>query len=193
LPASAQDRTVIKTNRYVVPGKSMREIRSAIAAARPRMKLGEHDALTDWKIEWRMGNAVQGGVCRLSSFSTTTTITITLPLWIAPTNASPELIRAWSSYIAALELHEDGHVRLVRSAALEMKQSVQSVAVANNCAGLKQKVDATAGSVLTNLRRKHNEYDERTQHGQTQRAVTLGERHGQLPPERRPKAETSIR
>lgn len=191
--ADAQDRSVTKTNRYIVHGQSMREIRSAITAARPRMKLGEHDALTDWKIEWRMGNAVQGGVCRLSSFSTTTTITITLPLWIASTNASPELIRAWSDYIAALELHEEGHVRLVRSAALEMRQRVQSVAVANDCAALKQKVEVTAESVLTDLRRKHKEYDERTHHGQTQRAVTPGGRYRRTPPVRRPEEDTSFR
>ena len=100
--AAAQDRLRWTTNYYTVTGTTLPEIRQSVRQSRPWKEKKELDGMTEWRVTWQFGLMPTAGGCRCSSFGTQTAITITLPRWIAPTNAPDAIRQTWQKYAAAL-------------------------------------------------------------------------------------------
>ena len=138
--AVAQNTVVRKTNYYAMTGSSIRDIHESLRQTRPWKDKSERDGSTEWYVRWHAEYTSAGGTCRCSSFTTTTTITITLPKWIAPTNTAAEVRAAWAKYVAALEVHEEGHADLAIAAAAEMHKRVGAISNDLDCNTLRTTV-----------------------------------------------------
>lgn len=168
--ASAQDSLQLRTNYYTVMGATVPEIRRSLDQGRPQSATGPHDGVTTWNITWQSSIRQRGGVSRLSAFTTRTTITITLPRWQAPTNAAPDVAKAWQDYWAALQTHEQGHVQLVRATVTELHQRVRAVPPGSDGEALRQQIEELAQGILATGTARHENYDRLTEHGKTQGA-----------------------
>ena len=176
--AVAQSTVVRKTNYYAMTGSSIRHIQESLRQTRPWKDTPERDASTEWYVQWYAGYSSGGGTCQCVSFTTTTAISITLPRWIAPTNAPAEVRAAWAKYIASLEVHEAGHAELAIAAAAEMHKRIEKIGSESDCNTLKTRVQTECQSVLDSFRAQEKDYDRRTRHGATQGATLRGRSPG---------------
>jgi predicted secreted Zn-dependent protease len=174
--AMAQPAVLWTTNYYSVAGATLREIQASLRSNRPWKSTAENDGYTRWHVEWNFAVNPAGNKCRLTSFSTRTTVAITLPRWVAPTNATAEVRGAWQRYITALGQHEAGHGQMALAAAAEMQKRVKESSEDADCTALKQKINSLGQSIIEQYRARDQQYDERTRHGETQGAV-LRQRH----------------
>src|SRR5438093_2422362 len=124
--AQAQNSVWRTTNYYTVAGATIREIHQSLAQARPWKNKSSVDGQTEWHVEWRFNVAPAGSICRCTFFTTTTTITLTLPRWTAPANAPVEVKTNWQRYITALGQHEAGHAQLALDAAAGLEKQNKS-------------------------------------------------------------------
>ena len=153
------------TNYYTVTGSDLREIHQSFRRARPWRDTGGHDGFTVWNVSWRFNSSYNGSVCRLTTFSTTTTINITLPRWIAPTNA-PDVVRTeWDRYIRALGKHEYGHAQYAFAAAAEAQRRIKEVSEDASCDRLKQRATSLCNGIIEKYKQLDQSYDQRTDHG----------------------------
>ena len=159
------------TNYYNVSGTTVAEIHQSLRQNRPWRDNSGHHALTSWRVTWNfyVGNSDRG--CRMTSFSTRSTINITLPRWIAPTNAPQEVLQAWQRYITALGQHEAGHAQFALAAAAEMHKRVKEIPEGGDCNGLRANINGLGQGILADYKNREKEYDRRTNHGITQGAT----------------------
>lgn len=183
LVACAQPAVTWTTNYYEVTGTTLREIHQSLRQNRPWKNTWQTDGYTRWHVQWNFATSASGGKCRLTSFNTRTTITITLPRWVTATNASDPVRAEWQRYITALGQHEAGHGQFALAAANEIQKRARETGENADCSALKQQINSLAQGIVTQYRAKEKEYDERTQHGATQGAV-LQRRDGSTSPRR---------
>ena len=173
--AVAQSTVVRKTNYYAMTGSSLRHIQDSLRQTRPWKDNSGRDAVTEWYVQWHANyTTANGSACQCVSFTTTTTITFTLPRWVPPTNTPPEVRAAWAKYISALELHEAGHADLAISAAAEMHKRINEIGSDLDCITLRARVQSECKAVLDSHRAQERDYDRRTRHGATQGATFRG-------------------
>ncbi len=172
--ASAQNSVHWTTNYYSVSGATLGEIQQSLSRNRPWKDRSALDGLTEWRIQWRFQVTSSPGECRLSSFTTATTITMTLPRWLRPTNAALEVATNWGRYIVALGQHEAGHAQIGLAAAAEQQRRVPALAPDGNCEALKQRINELAQRIVDDHGRRDREYDEQTEHGVKQGATLRG-------------------
>ena len=172
--AVAQSTVLRKTNYYAMTGASLRHIQESLQQTRPWKDKSGRDATTEWYVRWYAEYRSGGGTCHCSSFTTTTTITIWLPRWIAPTNAPAEVRATWAKYIAALEVHENGHADLALAAAAEMHKRIKEIDSNLDCITLRARVQAECKAALDSHRAQERDYDRKTRHGATQGATLRG-------------------
>jgi predicted secreted Zn-dependent protease len=151
------------TNYYAVTGADFREIRRSMERARPWKEPFDGD--TRWTITWRFNFTENAAGCALSSFSTTTQITTTMPRWTPPTNVMPEVKERWTRYYTNLLAHETGHARFALAAAAEIRKRIGETPAQASCDQLKHLINERAGKVMDDYRAREKEYDRRTDHG----------------------------
>jgi predicted secreted Zn-dependent protease len=176
LPALAQNSVRWTTNYYAVTGATLGEIRQSIRASRPWKQRQDVDGMTDWRVAWRFSVTPTPGGCRCATFTTQTTIAITMPRWSGPTNAPESTRQMWQRYVDALGQHEAGHGAIALTAAADLQKRIKEIGDAPDCDNLKARINALGQQVMEEHRRRDREYDERTRHGATQGAVLSGRR-----------------
>jgi len=176
--AVAQDSVQWTTNYYPVTGASVREIRRSINEARPWKDRQSTDAMTKWQVNWHFTLSPSAGGCYCNTFSTTTTIAVTLPKWIVPTNAPESVKGIWARYFTALGKHEGGHGQIALSAAAELQKRSRTIGTLPDCETLKAKINGIGEQVVQDFQRRDKEYDERTRHGATEGAFLPGGSRG---------------
>ena len=120
------------------------------------------DAATTWYIAWQWPNDPDGS-CRLSETVVSYAITVTLPHWNPPTEASNDLIVRWNEYLTALTEHEKGHVALVLANLPNVEQAIKGATCAMaNAVGERQ---------LAEIRSHDIDFDRTTNHGIAQGAT----------------------
>jgi predicted secreted Zn-dependent protease len=151
------------TNFYTVTGANFREIRQSMARVRPWRD--DFDGDTRWHVNWKFTATANSSGCSAASVGTTTTITTTLPRWIPPTNAAPELKQRWSAFFVALAKHEEGHARLALAAASEVLRETSTVGAQSDCDRLRAEINQRADRVVARYQQLEMDYDRRTNHG----------------------------
>lgn len=149
----------------MVSGSTLAEIRASINRARPGGLQATNDALTTWKIDWRTRVSTVNGQCQLDSLTMSTIISVTLPSWRPPTNTSPEVVKRWLGYYAALQKHELNHAESGKLAAKELRRRVLEVPPQADCRVLQQQIQAVADEVIAEYKRRDADYDRETGHG----------------------------
>lgn len=174
LVCEAQNGVRWTTNYYAVSGMTLQELRQSIREKRLWKARFDWDGMTDWQVRWQFGVVPTPGGWRCNTFSTTTTITITMPRWVPPTNA-PETVKAiWQKYSTALGQHEAGHAAIALAAAAEAQKRVKEIGEGADGDSLKKQINDLAQGVVEAHRQRDREYDERTRHGTTQGASLPG-------------------
>lgn len=150
---------------YDIAGSTADELRASMNQLRPNDPYdGDKpvDSYTDWYISWNWpGYGTEN--CDLSAANVTYTINITMPRWIPPADASPELIAKWEKYIQNLTFHEKGHVDNVVNNYSSVNTAIQNASCLT--------AEAEAQKALVALREFDASYDNETDHGKTQGAV----------------------
>lgn len=174
------------TNYYPVTGATLPEIRRSMNENRPWKDRQSIDGLTTWRVDWRFTVSPSANGCYCHTFTTTTTIAITLPRWTAPTNASEQVKAAWTRYYSALARHEAGHAQLGHGAAAELQRKSRDFGTRPDCESLKSSITAACEQVVQDFRRRDKEYDERTRNGARDGASFPGEGRRNRGPSRQP-------
>ncbi len=174
LVCDAQNGVLWTTNYYAVTGTTLPELRQSIREKRPWKASFDWDGMTDWQVRWQFSVTPTPGGCRCNNFSTSTSITVTLPRWVAPTNAPETVKQIWQKYWTALAHHEAGHAAIALAAAAEIQKRVKEVGEGADCDFLKRKIKELAQGVVETHRKRDKDYDERTRHGATQGATLPG-------------------
>ena len=172
--ALAQNTVHWTTNYYAVTGATLGEIHQSLIRNRPWKEKSALDGLTNWRVQWHFQMGASPGLCRLTSFRTTTTIVTTMPRWVRPTNASIEVVTNWNRYITALGLHEAGHAQIGLAAAAEQQRRIPSLGSEANCEALKMRINELAQQIVDEHGRRDREYDAQTEHGASQGATLRG-------------------
>ena len=123
----------------------------------------------DWKISYKYQSRKEAGGCKVSSLTIDLELLMTLPRWTPPAGASADLVSRWERYIAALRVHEDGHLDHGRNAAREF-QTVSGSAAAADCGALDGALRQRFARLIADYQARDRAYDARTEHGKTQGA-----------------------
>ena len=170
LPAPAENVVQWTTNYYPVTGATLGEIRQSINQARPWKGRFSLDGLTEWQVNWQFDVSPSATGCQCTSFTTKTTIKVTLPGWSPPTNTPPEVKETWRRFFTALAQHEAGHAQIAQAAAKEVEGRAMQTGEATDCDRLKKTIHTVANQVIEDHRKQDKDYDERTEHGARQGA-----------------------
>jgi|WetSurMetagenome_2_1015567.scaffolds.fasta_scaffold58231_3 predicted secreted Zn-dependent protease len=168
--AAAGEPARFSTNYYQVSGATWDEVHKSIVRSRPWKTNQPMDARTDWTVRWKFSVVDFGDGARVRSFDVETTITVTLPSWKAPADASKPLLEGWKRYFDTLKRHEGGHVVLALQAAAAVRKHAGAVTEAPSAQELTRQINQAANKVIDQFREKDKEYDRITQHGMKQDA-----------------------
>lgn len=119
------------------------------------------DAFADWSFRWTWPGYGESD-CDLSEAKVTLDIEVVFPRWEPDEDADPELVEKWNEYIEALAIHEKGHVDYVLEREDDVLEAIQDA----TC----DTADDAATEVLDEIRQHDLDYDEETNHGETQGA-----------------------
>ena len=151
------------TNFYSVTGASFREIRQSIERSRPWQDGFDGD--TRWRVHWKFTTLQSANGCVCTSFSTTTTITTTMPRWTPPTDIAAAVKEQWTRYYTNLAQHEAGHARLALAAAADIQKAISQMGAQSDCSQLSGLINERADKIVEAYREREREYDRRTAHG----------------------------
>jgi predicted secreted Zn-dependent protease len=171
-PAAAARGLSIKSQQryYDVAGSTVAELRASVRQLGPGEEGQERDALTVWDVAWTYGTGRPADRCALRDVQVTLTVTVTLPRWRHPADASPPLIAAWNSYVAHVEVHEAGHRAIAEQYARRLVAALTALR-GDPCDKVWDAAGRTAARVVAEGRAKNREYDVATNHGQTQGVI----------------------
>lgn len=149
---------------YDITGSTETELREQMNRLRPKSDkdTARYDALTEWIYQW--GWPGYGTTkCDLSQATVSFKITVTLPRWVPPPNASVDLITKWEKYMRALIAHEKGHVDNVVAHYSTVLTSIKNA----NCYTAEDSIDM----VIKRIQKQEEFYDAITNHGTSRGAV----------------------
>ena len=149
---------------YDVSGSTVPEIRASMAAR------GLHDsadgsaidAQSHVEMRWRWEGDGKGG-CDLAHAAVEFSATVTMPRLIHTEAVPAPILLRWQSFVAALAVHEAGHIRYGFNRVPDIKAAI----AASDCKGAN---DAARAVIEANNLRDAT-YDQVTRHGQAQGAV----------------------
>jgi len=174
-PAAAVPRaSIVATEQYYdIDGSSAGALRDQINRLGPKDESGKsRDALTVWSIEWHYTATSRPDGCVLRDVKVSLNVAVTLPRWKPPATASPEVVKAWQSYVKAVRLHEAGHRTIAERNAREVFAALTPLR-GMNCDLLSAEASRVAEQIVADGRARNRAYDVDTKHGQTQ-GVVLG-------------------
>ena len=161
----------IGESEYTVEGDTPAELAAAMTARGLRDYTGhEVTALTAWYISWdyRYGGI---GQCRIESPTVRADIDLVFPAWPGSATATADTRAAWQRYLAALRVHESGHVAFAVAGANDVMKSLRAQPPQQTCDRLEAAADAEGERILDRIRAEDVRYDEETGHGATQGVV----------------------
>lgn len=126
------------------------------------------DAYTDWNVTWSYPYSTTSDKWATGPVKVKIEITFIFPQWSTSTDAPQDLVDKWDTYIAALQLHENGHKEIAIDAGYEILQTIAGLPAYSSCSKLEQAADAAGESVLEQYRQQEIIYDQNTGHGATQ-------------------------
>ena len=171
LPAQAAVDINDQVERYAIKGATPAELRREMNARGPQGVGGRRfDGYTRWYVSWRYRYSNTGSACAIAAVTTSVKITITLPLWSDESGANSAPRRHWSRYLAALEMHEQGHRRHGVDAAHEIDSAIAVMPPAQTCDALGSQANALGKGILSKYNQRDLDYDRDTRHGATQGA-----------------------
>ena len=153
---------------YVVVGSSAGQLHTVLWALGPLRGGRRFVAFTDWEVVWRYRAAEDSAGWRIGGVTVLVSIQVTVPRWRPPRSASGELIASWQRVLAAIDLHEQGHIDLAVEAGRAIHGRLLELPAASSTGALHEAAFAAAESILRGVREREVAYDRDTCHGALQ-------------------------
>lgn len=153
----------VRLNYYDVEGNDFSSLLGALNAR------GTFHGRADWRLSYRFQSRMGPGGCGVSSIGTDLDLQMTLPRWAPPAGVAGDLVSRWERYVAALRLHEEGHLDHGRGAEKEFKV-LASAMTAPDCGSLDRALRDRFSKLIADYQARDRDYDKRTEHGRTQGA-----------------------
>ncbi len=125
-------------------------------------------ALTEPRFGWDRECACAEQGCTASSVTLYLSLDYSVPLWLAPEDAAPDLVAAWQAFRAALVAHEQGHGELAAACAWSLGETFASLPPAATCDELDAAIRAASEPVFAACRAEQRGFENATNHGLTQ-------------------------
>jgi predicted secreted Zn-dependent protease len=164
VPSPVGVRETRKYERYVIHGAS------TTALAAQMQTLGPHDAdeiapaLTRSDRRASLEYRSDGRGCRISDVTVALEVTIILPVWDIPRDASAALRVEWDRFLGALERHELGHRAIALSGAEQLAQALERIH-GRSCDALHSAAEYASRDEAAATRVAQIAYDDSTSHG----------------------------
>jgi predicted secreted Zn-dependent protease len=157
--ADARLRVTENTRYFSVSGISIPELLDSLRRAHPNF-----DAETHWDASvnhtWRQS----GKTCRMTSVDVSLKLTILLPK--LATKVSPDVQARWDKFLAAVIVHENGHVRLYKSTAKDLDRSLG--VLSRPCNIFLRDAAVVTQDGYKKMQRANDDYDAETDNGAKQ-------------------------
>ena len=166
-------RTTVAVESYAVAGDTPEAILSSLRRSGPQVDGGLFFGLTTTEVQYRFGYVRTPGACETADARVDMRVVIALPEWRPTAEAPYDLRRDWNRFAAALRRHEEGH----RDRAVAYAQRLQRSLVglrAPTCDGAAALAGRQAERLQIEAEAEHRQYDETTNHGETEGAVWPG-------------------
>lgn len=146
----------VSVSYYDIEATDAAGIKAELGARGIRWGRKRFRALTTWNYDWHW-DAAPGGGCGTAGAQVKFEAKVTLPRHANPDALSPQIARAWKSYMEALIRHEANHVRLAYDGRLLVADAVRS----SGCGS----ADAAGELAIAKINYESAKYDERTYYG----------------------------
>jgi predicted secreted Zn-dependent protease len=173
-PAQNSPNVNVNNIYYQVGGSTAAQLRAQmdqIGPFNPKFGNRRYDALTRWIVGWRYSYRVENNRCAIDKAEVDTNITITLPQWNPPSQASGQLRKKWNRYTQALRIHEAGHKQHGIAASKEILRQLNNIPSYRSCQELQTAANNRSNRVIARYNQQDINYDRTTQHGKTQGAI----------------------
>lgn len=163
----------IQYNNYAVSGSTVSEIQDQMFEQGPLDPLEQqrYAANTDWHVNWSYKYAMTDQGCKVTSFKANVDIVFTLPQWSTPHATSASLVESWNEFLAALQIHENGHMMHGIATGQAVLYGLSQLPAYESCEALQMAANTTARSIIHYYNRLDIDYDAATRHGFVQGAV----------------------
>ena len=153
---------------YEVIGATLTQLRERMALLGPLRAGRRHAAYTDWELRWSYAHRARAEGWDVGAVSVVVTVTRSLPRWSSLPSAEAGLDAAWAEYLAALTLHEEGHVAIARAAGRAVRAALETLPTCATRSELDALARRTVAAVTGAHRADERAYDGATGHGATQ-------------------------
>jgi predicted secreted Zn-dependent protease len=160
----------VKTVYYQINGSTAKQLRTQMNQFGPLIKNENrrYDGMTNWFVRWSYRYSDTNGSCTINSVNVSTEVIFTLPKWNIPRNVSSSLIASWNKYLAALQVHENGHKNNGIAAGNEILRTLKTLPASSSCPLLEKTANSTSQSIIKRYNQEDIRYDRNTKHGLTQ-------------------------
>lgn len=155
-----------RTRTYEVTGSKPRHVVDQMNTLGPINWAGTHwSGSTEWQVSWTFfTNPVEEG-CTLRTVRATLDVTFLYPRW---SDVPPRYVKRWNRFLAALEVHEEGHKQAGLRAARDVLTHLSAMPMAETCEAIQTRANANANYILEQAIKRDRLYDKQTRHGVTQ-------------------------
>lgn len=166
-------RTTVAVEPYAVTGGTPEAILSSLRQSGPQVDGGLFFGLTTTEVQYRFGYVRTAGACETADARVDMRVVIALPEWRPTADAPYDLRRDWNRFAAALRRHEEGHRDRAVAYAHRLQRSMVGLR-APTCDGAATLAARQAQRLQTEAEAEHRQYDQTTNHGETEGAVWPG-------------------
>ena len=152
---------------YGVKGNTNYELASSMEKNGPN----GYWAYTVWRVDWKYPFSQGSGGYTTGPVEVKVAVTITLPKWDPPADASPELVKKWDSLVSALRTHEEGHRDIGVAAGQRIVKALEALPPSPSREALEQSADQVASGMIEDGQSQDASYDASTGHGESQGAT----------------------
>jgi predicted secreted Zn-dependent protease len=156
--------------RYVIRGASTEALAAQMQALGPHEVAEIAPALTRSDRKASLEYRSDGRGCRISDVTVALGVTIILPVWDIPHDASAALRAEWDRFLGALERHELGHRAIALDGARKLAQALERLH-GRSCDQLHTAAEYASRDEAAATRAAQIAYDDSTSHGIKQGTV----------------------
>lgn len=158
LQAATIDRTY---SYFTIGGTTLDEIEGELRRRGPKMAStgSSHPGLTRMQFTTKVTYATQGRRCSVTSATVTVKADVILPRWSKPRAADADTRFVWGTLSSDIKRHEDTHVRIARTSALELERELRQIRNHFGCDAAKARVEAITTDVLEKHDREQATFD----------------------------------
>lgn len=130
----------------------------------------KHFAVAESYYNWSYNLGHVDERCTISSHRVAVDMLYVMPRWIDKERGGKRLVKYWEQFEQNLWVHERGHGDIALAIGVELAKTIGETPPADDCAALKEDINARAKASLKELSGKQREYDRLTAHGARQGA-----------------------